>query len=160
MPRSDIVNPILLDYIEVSKRRSQMEKSRGKSDSLKDIWNDAVNRYGLIGTILLLPFYLCFQAIGIVFILVGLWLALFYIPAFLILGITIDVFRQIIHRIKKREGRFFAWKYTDKALKEFYITPHGMSLGGYERYKEQVKKYGKDYVKTQALRGIQERFAS
>lgn len=130
-----------------------------KSDSIKDMWNDAVNRYGLIGTIVLFPFYLCYLAITVaLFILclpliVGILVVgiVFYIPISIILGITIDVLRQTFHFLTgghKRNlfswERFDRWKYTDKIMGWWDIVPYGMSLGGYKRYKENVNLYGKD----------------
>jgi hypothetical protein len=149
---------MLLDYIKMSRRQSR-STTYVQSDSVKDMWNSAVNRYGLIGTIVLLPFYLCYLAITVaLFILclpfiLGLLVVgiVFYIPISLIISITIDLVRQMFHFItggNKRNlfswERFEKWKFTDKITDWWEIIPYGMSLGGYKRYKENVKLYGDD----------------
>jgi len=121
-------------------------ESESPKEMIVNKWNDSVNRYGLIGTILLLPIYLCSLALLTVLSILALPFLLlyfvagivFYIPISLILGISIDVIRQIFHFIFSWE-RFEHWKYTDKITDWWEIIPYNMSLGRYRKFKERAK---------------------
>ena len=141
---------LIIDYIRHSKAN---HNPIVHTDKLGDIWQDMVKQWGLIGAILTLPFYIIFALIGILFLplFIGIIVVGFFvymIPSIL-LGGFIDLARQIF--VQKKDFSFEKWKYTDKILNYWELTPYGMSPQGYVDFKNnriwesKVEKVFKDY---------------
>ena len=106
-----------------------------------DIWRDMVRRWGLIGAILTLPFLIIgvllmvvLSPLLIVIIIGGFFI--YMIPS-IIIGGFIDITRQII--VRKKDAWFEKWKYADKMLNYWELTPYGMSFQGYVDFKKHRK---------------------
>ena len=103
-----------------------------------DIWRDMVKRWGLIGAILTLPFYIVVVLLMVVLspllilIIIGGFF-IYMIPSILIGGF-IDITRQII--VREKGAWFEKWKYADKLLYWWELTPYGMSFQGYVDFKK------------------------
>ena len=133
---------MIREYIRHSRRTHKLsvQEFTPQSPSYSELWNEAVDKNGLILTIILLPFWLLYFLIGI--LLLPLWIVL--IPALLIggffiymipsviIGGFIDLLRQVF---VKKDYWFENWKYTDKALDFWGIIPYRMSVAGYRSFK-------------------------
>jgi len=138
---------MIREYIRYSKLTHK--PFRPESSSWSELWNEAVDKYGLIFTIILSPFWLLVQFVSILLLPVGivvisaLLIVVFFvymIPS-VIIGGFIDLLRQVF---VKKDYWFEKWEYTDKMLEYWYFTPYGMSIGGYRAFKtesiQQTKK--------------------
>ena len=79
-------------------------------------------------TILFSPFLLVILICGII---------CYTIPSILIGG-SIDITRQIF--VRKKDVWFKKWKYTDKMLGYWELTPYRMSIQGYLDFKQKLYK--------------------
>ena len=129
---------MLLEYIRHSKAN---HNPIVHTDTWGSIWRDSVKQWGLIGAILTLPFYMVgvllmfvLSPLLIVIIIGGFFI--YMIPSILIGGF-IDITRQII--VRKKDAWFEKWKYADKMLNYWELTPYGMSFQGYVDFKKHRK---------------------
>lgn len=94
--------------------------------------------------ILLSPFYFILILFSPFLLLYAVAIAIsgiiFYIPVSLIIGGTIDLFRNLFF---KKGVRFKKWKYTIQILSWWEFLPYGMTYDGYLDFKEEKIRMAK-----------------
>ena len=137
---------MLLEYIKHSRLESKerfQKRIEFERQPLKQRWKDYWGRGGwafasdTVAFIISLPIWIIYVLLS-PFMIIILFAALiagicFYIPISLIIGVTMDFFGNVF--FKKEEK----WKYTDKMLNCWELTPYGMSFQGYVDFKKYRK---------------------
>lgn len=120
--------------IEIEQRNKKALKERRKDYLNLGRWNFVKD---ITYHILMSPFYLLlilFSPFILLFafatVISGM---IFYIPVSLIIGGTIDLFRNLFF---KKGVRFKKWKYTIQILSWWEFLPYGMTYDGYFDFKE------------------------
>ena len=122
--------------IEIEQRNKKTLKERGKDYLNLGGWNFVKD---ITFHILMSPFYLfliLFSPFILLYVLAALISGIiFYIPVSLLIGGTIDLFRNLF--FKKGVG-FKKWKYTIQILSWWEFLPYGMTYDGYFDFKEET----------------------
>jgi len=130
-----VINPKkTFDRIESEPRNKKSPKERGKDYLNLGGWNFVKD---ITYHILMSPIYLLlilFSPFALLYSVAALISGIiFYIPVSLIIGGTIDLFRNLFF---KKGVRFKKWKYTIQILSWWDFLPYGMTYDGYFDFKE------------------------
>ena len=115
--------------------------------TFKERWSDYWSQGGVAISyqttyhLVMSPLYLIY-AIWCVFLLLTCWIwipafilmAFIYIPSSLIIGGSIDLFRNLF---LKKGDYWIKWEYTDNMLDWWGLTPYGMSIEDYRGFKKE-----------------------
>jgi|TARA_B100001094_G_scaffold234582_1_gene229537 hypothetical protein len=124
------------ERIEREQRNKKTLKERGKDYLNLGGWNFVKD---ITFHILMSPLYLLsilFSPFILLYVVAALISGIiFYIPVSLIIGGTIDLFRNLFF---KKGVRFKKWKYTIQILSWWEFLPYGMTYDGYLDFKEET----------------------